>query len=530
MAHAIIFMDRAPRTRPDDYTSFHLANPAGPFKVASVVRDMGLDALVVPHCYNFSFEGLKKIIDNNSKDLLWVGISTTFMGYDSESYDVVEKYRDIWNSESDCYIDTDFLLQKNQNSYFTHHHNLWSIKELGKIGFYLEKKFKVPLLLGGMGRMMSDQQYNPSSPFHRNIHFVKGYAEMYVKEFTQQKLADSSAQPPLFVNNTSYDDEEFKLSSIHWKESDFVKEYDWLPIETARGCAFNCAYCNYPRRSKFDSYKDPKSLREEIIRNYDKFGVTRYNVIDDLYNDSKEKVRILHDEVWSKLPFEVEWVANMRLDMIWSDPDSAALLRDGGCKFGQFGVETLHEVAGRKVGKGLGRKRIIETLEFLKPIWGNDALVSLNFIAGLPYEPLDSIKETMEWSVTTDLFYSANWQPLFIMPPDRLSVASAIKPNKIETDNDHFKVEWLGPNEWQNSAGVKFSDVANLCLRTVDIMPTKFKINIRNYMDLRTMGFSHDRIANLKINPISDSELKTAENWAATQIDHRIQSILNMKL
>jgi len=490
---------------------------------------MGLTALVVPHCYSFSFEGIKKIIENNSKDLLWVGVSNTFMGYEAESYDAVEKYRNIWNSDRNDYINTDFLVQKNQNGYVTTHHDLWAIKELSKIGFYLEKRFKVPLLIGGMGRFMTDSQFNPSLPTHRNIHFVKGYAESYVKEFTSQKLNDRSAEPPLFVNNTLYDDGEFKTSSIHWTDTDFIKDYDWLPIETARGCAFNCAYCNYPRRSKFDSFKNPKALRDELIRNYDKYGVTRYNIIDDLYNDSKEKVRILHDEVWSKLPFEAEWVANMRLDMIWSDPDSAELLRDGGCKFGQFGVETLHEVAGRKVGKGLGRDRVIQTLEHLKPIWGTDSLVSLNFIAGLPFEPLDSIKETMEWSVTTDLFYSANWQPLYILPPEILEIPSAIKPNKIETENDHFKVTWLGPREWQNSAGVKFSDVAKLCQHTVDIMPTKFKINIRNYIDLRTMGFDHARIANLRNDPILDSELKSAETWAVGQIEERLHALLNIK-
>ena len=81
----------------------------------------------------------------------------------------------------------------------------------------------------------------------------------------------------------------------------------------------------------------------------------------------------------------------MRLDMLWADPDSAEIIRDSGCKFAQFGIETLHNVAGRKVGKGLGRDRILETLERLKPLWKDDVLVSAGFIAGLPFEPIESI-------------------------------------------------------------------------------------------------------------------------------------------
>lgn len=528
MAHAIIFVDRAPRTKPDDYTAFHLAYPAGPYKIASVLRDMGLDVLVVPHCYNFTFAGLKQIIDNNSKDLLWVGISTTFMLYDTSDQSVVDHYRQQWVSSKEATIDTDFLLIKNNDGKYRHQ-LLWSLDELGKLGFYLEKKFNAPLLMGGTAKDVSDRHYSPSNPFHKNIYFVQGYAENYVKEFTSQKLKDRSAPPPLFVNNSPYDDNDFKFSTIVWNKTDIIEEDDWLPIETARGCAFNCSYCNYPRRSRFDSFKDPETLRKELIKNYEQFGVTRYNIIDDLYNDSKEKVRIFHEQVWSKLPFRAEWVTNLRLDMMWVDPESIEIIRDDGCVFGQFGVETLHDIAGRKVGKGLGRDRIIKTLERIKPIWGTDTLVSLNMIAGLPFEPLSSIIDSMNWTVTTDLIHSANWQPLYIAMPDIANqVFGAVVPNQIETDNDKYQVRWVGPKEWENSEGVRFTQVADLCYKTMTRMPVKFKINLRNYMDLRKMGFSHQRIANIKNHIITDQEMKDAESHMQQELTHRLQQLLNI--
>lgn len=529
MAHAIIFMDRAPRTRPDDYTALHLGYPAGAYKIASVLRDMGLDVLVVPHCYNFTFVGIQQIINHNSANLQWVGVSNTFLSFESHSKSPADAYRQAWNTSKEPTIGTDFLIEKNNDSYHSGHQVLWETKEITKLGFFLEKKFGVPLLVGGMGRDFYKEDFNPANPLHRNVYFVKGYAESYVKQFTEQRLQDSKAVPPLFVNNTEYDDVDFKTSTINWNEVDMIKEYDWLPIETARGCAFNCAYCNYPRRSRFDSFKDPATLRAELIRNYEKFGVHRYNIIDDLYNDSKEKVRIFHNEVWSKLPFEVEWTANLRLDMIWSDPDSAAIIRDGGCRFGQFGIETLHPVAGRKVGKGLGKDKILQTLEFIKPIWGKQALVSGNFIAGLPFEPIESIQETMKWSTETDLLYSANWQPLFLDPPSKFDLQS-VQPNKIEHEHDKFEVEWLNNQEWQNSVGVRFSEVARLCRNVTDFMPTKFKINIRNYIDLRTMGYSHDRIANIQQEPITDAELAVTEDWVRGEISQRLQTILATKI
>ena len=80
MAHAIIFVDRAPRTRQLDLTSLHYTHFAGAAKIASELRKDGKDVLIVPNCLNLSFAGIKQIVENNRENLLWVGLSTTLMG------------------------------------------------------------------------------------------------------------------------------------------------------------------------------------------------------------------------------------------------------------------------------------------------------------------------------------------------------------------------------------------------------------------------------------------------------------------
>ena len=530
MAHAIIFVDRAPLSRQEDYTSYYMSYAAGAYKVASVIRDMGLDVLVVPNCFSLTFEGIKQIIENNKNNLLWVGISTTFMALEVDSEDVLTDYRNEWRSSKSLTMNQESLMVKCQNSW--DYRMVWDAKDIAVLGAYLNKRYKVPLLLGGYYADIYQYQLKKYRPFDQSIYSIKGYAENYVKDFTERRIKDSTAVPEFFMNNSSYDDNEFKHSTINWHKTDFINENSWLEIETARGCAFDCAYCNYPRRNKIDSFKDPKVLRQELIRNYEKFGVTRYNIIDDLYNDSKEKVRIFHEEVWSNLPFKAEWAANMRLDMIWSDPDSAEMIKQDGCKFGQFGIETLHDVAGKKVGKGLGKKRILETLEFLKPVWGKDVLISANLIAGLPFEPLESIRETMEWSTTTDLIYNPNWCQLYITKPSDDVIAinnKADGKNKIEKEYEKFQVEWLENKNWKNSAGVTYKEAQEMVKNVVKILPMRFKINIRNYIDLRIAGFSHERLANVKTDPLTDQEIDKSLEWCKSQIEQRIQTLLNIK-
>jgi hypothetical protein len=80
--HVIIFADRAPDGRHrfgSKINSIRYTYSAGAFKIASVLRQSGFSVLVVYSCLNLSFSAITKIINDNSKNLLWVGISTSLL-------------------------------------------------------------------------------------------------------------------------------------------------------------------------------------------------------------------------------------------------------------------------------------------------------------------------------------------------------------------------------------------------------------------------------------------------------------------
>ena len=60
-----------------------------------------------------------------------------------------------------------------------------------------------------------------------------------------------------------------------------------LPLEVGRGCIFSCAFCSFDLIGKRvgDWTKSPKVLRNELLENYEKFGVTTYNFTDELINE-----------------------------------------------------------------------------------------------------------------------------------------------------------------------------------------------------------------------------------------------------
>lgn len=497
MANVILFTDLPPRNifgEEDPWYIEYSTTPSGAYALASHLRGLGYTVLVVPHCIRLSLAGVKQIIKNNSKDLLWVGVSTTVL---MAKFDHLNEYREKWATDSELLIDSSIFYNKFTRKLKNAQTQLvWSAPELNLISEYLRDEHNVPLLLGGgwINNIVDQSFYL----LNDNVHVITGRAEKAVEEITRSLKEKPSKLFKTTVSNQEYDDVDFRHRVYNYKEYDYIEPDDWLILEIARGCAFNCAYCSYDRKSSFDSYRSPESLREELIKNYELYGVTKYVFADDLYNDSKEKVRILYDKVWSKLPFKPEWTSYMRLDMFWSDPESAEIIKQSGARLGSFGIETLHNKAGSKVGKGLGKARILETLHRLNEVWKNEVLIFGYFITGLPEEPEESIIETVEWLSKTDLLYSHWSNPLWVTPPTHKRFVKVL--TKIATDNDKFGIKWLDETNWINSQGVTFARAAELS-HAINSNPNRNVISFPDYPELRKMGFTHQEIVDIRKDP-----------------------------
>jgi radical SAM superfamily enzyme YgiQ (UPF0313 family) len=492
MAQVILFSDNVPNNIGTDENPLYInyqTRAAGVYAIASHLRRSGYTVKVIEHISSLTFVGIKKIIQDNSQDLLWVGLGTTFFNFKGTG---LPKYREAWATSNDLYFNNTILefieAQSATNFLNTATELIWSSNEINIIAKWCYNKFKIPVLIGGA--WVSGITQGNLTNLEPNVHIIPGRGESIALKITEILDRDPTSELPLFVNNDHYDNIDFKRHGYQWEHSDQVTADEWLPVEVSRGCAFNCAYCNYDRKSSFDNYKNPKTLRDELIKNYEKFGVTKYILADDLYNDSKDKVRRLYDEVWSKLPFKPEWASYLRLDMFWADPESIEIVKASGARAGNFGIETLHNVAGKKVGKGLGKERIIETLTQLKDNWRDDVIISACFIAGLPDEPEESILETIKWCSETKLLDSVKWSPLWITPPDHKKFV--LKTHRITDDNEKYGITWLDDNIWINKQGITFRRANELAT-----IANKNKFSVGGfgyYIEFRQLGWSHEKI------------------------------------
>lgn len=261
------------------------------------------------------------------------------------------------------------------------------------------------------------------------------------------KLMTSTVQKPKLITDASYPFTEFNQTKVLFHEDDCVLPGEALPLELARGCVFKCKFCSYDLTNKnfFEFTKDRTLLHQEFIYNYEKFGTQYYNVVDDLINDSEEKVDMLL-EVIESLPFKIYMAGYIRLDLIWRFPDMADKLKRIGLIACFMGIETINDASGRAVGKGLGKKRIEQALEYCYNSWQGQVFIHAGMILGLPKDTEHTAKELATWGI--DMLNRGRLQTIGVTP---MSINPWLGKAEIDKDPSSFGYTILNNAHSDNS-------------------------------------------------------------------------------
>jgi hypothetical protein len=374
---------------------------AGAYCIATTVRNAGYTCQVIDFFTKFSQEEQERIIRT------YVGANTLFVGFSSTFFTYVDETKGAFQETLKEVLGVDPT--KNSGNVlatidyatvnYPYHHTrmLKLFASIGKINPNTQ------IVFGG-----AKSQYL-SATCHA---YAVGHADQSIVEY----LKYLEGKNPFFkfdqINNNQiafYGDDyttkfDFPTSTLEWHESDYIMEGETLPIETARGCIFKCKFCAYPLngKTKNDYIKKSDVLRDEFLKNYYEYGITRYSYLDDTHNDSVEKLEQLH-KVVNSLPFELEYAAYLRHDLIYTHKHTAKLLRESGLRSAIFGIETLNHESGKAIGKGLHPEKTKELLYWLKEdVWKNEVATTSGFIVGLPHDTPDTVWEWSQWLLDLD--------------------------------------------------------------------------------------------------------------------------------
>jgi radical SAM superfamily enzyme len=380
----------------------HLSKTGGPFRIATELRKnnysvLCIDLTAFSNSTTKLDPALKLILSKAiGKNTLWVGISGSF----------------LWNIFGLPYHAEKLLA----NTSYTDPQLTQGITSF--IDFVKSLNSDIRFLIGG------SRSWDLSA-----FGFVtfQGYVDREIVTYTKWLNDEKTAIPLSFYSNciTNKEYDQFTTSQIIYHEDDIVLENETLTIETARGCIFKCKFCGFPLngKTKGEWVKQANILKDELIQNYQKHGVTKYYFSDDTYNDSIDKIKFLYDEVYSKLPFKPEFTSYLRLDLMCRFPESAEILKQSGLKSATFGIETLNTKSAKSIGKGMDPFDQLDYLRELKKSSWKDIITHSAFIFGLPHDTEEDFEKFDEWA-TSDRNPLDDWkiEPLYIVPKEFFNV------------------------------------------------------------------------------------------------------------
>jgi len=385
---------------------------AGTYKVATEIRRAGYTCQVVDLFSKYTYSDLEKIINKFvTRETILIGFSCTLM----------EKRIGLYGSKDSIVYNFGRSNSEVENL----------------LDYAKSKNSKIKTVVGGARINM-----NVSWSFIDYAIINKG--DIAIVKLVEHLLYGNDlplvkTSPCKVIDGSSsdyfYSQEQFATSKILYQPQDIILPGECLPIEVARGCIFSCAYCHFDLIGKRigDWQKTEDSLREELLRNYELYGTTHYMISDELINESLPKMELVH-KVFTTMPFKITYTSYARLDLISAYPQMRDMIQESGAVSIAFGIETMNDVAGKKIGKGLGKERTKKALAHCAKTWKGKIITSSQFIVGLPSESEASMRETVDWLVSDecdlDIF---GFLPLFIRPEE-----DGRSTSKIDRDPKKF--------------------------------------------------------------------------------------------
>ena len=395
--HGIIFggminTDEPSRSTDLDCISYSAGRrQAGSHRIASFLRQHGLDIEVVDFAPSWKFEEFQELIKSR------ITSATRFVGLGA-----------IFN------MNTPTLFRC-----FT----------------WLKQSYPDVLLITG------------ATSFH-NVHFIPadymvvGYGELAILEILKgtakwkEEVIDKHGNTRRTVQALrDYPAYPMRNLSIDYEKRDFIQSYEAVTMETSRGCRFKCTFCTYSILGvKDDHTRDAKDFGDNLMRNYYNFGLQRYSIADETFNDYTDKI-IKYADVVEKLPFSPNFGGYIRADLLHSRPNDIEHL--ARMRFnGQFyGVESFNRSSAKAVGKGMEPKKIKQAIlntkdYFMKHNGYYKGTISL--IVGLPYETEDTLNENKKWLDEHWETQHTAYTPLFITT-DHNNVTQCTLTNTYQT-------------------------------------------------------------------------------------------------
>lgn len=226
----------------------------------------------------------------------------------------------------------------------------------------LEKKGDLTKLQGISIRYDGKIIHNPARPYLKNLDEMPFVSRVYKK----------------FLKIENY----FNPNAL----------YPMVTITTSRGCPFPCTFCVYPqtlmgRSFRLRSVENVVDEMEYIVENFPQAKAIFFE--DDTITVDKKRCKAMA-ELIVKRGVKISWTANARVGL---DYETMRIMKTAGCRSLCVGFESGSQLVLDNMKKKI---RIEEMLRFMDDAKKAGVLIHGCFMAGLPGENKETLKQTLE--------------------------------------------------------------------------------------------------------------------------------------
>jgi radical SAM superfamily enzyme YgiQ (UPF0313 family) len=160
----------------------------------------------------------------------------------------------------------------------------------------------------------------------------------------------------------------------------------FLPVQTSRGCPFNCRFCEVTRL-----YGNTYRFRpvEEVVHEIERVGWQSVYFVDDNIAANRRRAR----ELFKALkPLKIKWTGLINM-FTGKDVELLDLMVESGCQHVNIGLESINSASLAEMNKPINQVQDYSLI--LRNLRNRGLFFSVNLVLGLDSDTLESLEETV---------------------------------------------------------------------------------------------------------------------------------------
>jgi len=136
----------------------------------------------------------------------------------------------------------------------------------------------------------------------------------------------------------------------------YIQKKGYIGLQTKRGCAFKCIYCEHPRiDGKNYRLKSPQRVVDEIVAAQKFWNLDYFFFVDSVFNFPVNHACAICEEIIRR-EVKIKWYANV--NPVGISDEMASLMARSGCIGADVGIDVASEEMLERMGKGFTQEDI----------------------------------------------------------------------------------------------------------------------------------------------------------------------------